>query len=167
MGTKHGVARAFIEKAAAYEGDDCLLWPYSKDNLGYGSIWVNGRMEKATREVCAAIIGRPLRKRNDGDEVVMHLCDNPPCVNPRHLVVATRGDNIKDAYDKGRKVAKRGEASTNAKLTEQAVMQMRRLHAEGGASFVELGRRFGVTKATARRAVVGITWAHLPCGKLV
>jgi len=35
--------------------------------------------------------------------VVMHSCDNPPCVNPMHLRVGTQSENIIEAFIKGRK----------------------------------------------------------------
>ncbi len=40
--------------------------------------------------------------RDPTGKVVMHHCDNPHCVNPKHLSVATQKDNARDCTQKGR-----------------------------------------------------------------
>jgi group I intron endonuclease len=54
----------------------------------------------------------------------------------------------------------RGESNVKAKLSEASVLDMRARHA-AGESFAALGRAFGIARANARKACLGITWAHL------
>ncbi len=43
----------------------------------------------------------PLEKRGPNIHI-MHSCDTPACVNPDHLRLGTRSDNMKDMYAKNR-----------------------------------------------------------------
>lgn len=55
-----------------------------------------------------------------------------------------------------------GERSGAAILNEESVREMRQMHATGNFTFGELGKRYGVGKETARMAVSGESWAHIP-----
>jgi uncharacterized protein (DUF2236 family) len=57
--------------------------------------------------------------------------------------------------------AVRGTDSVNAKLTDEKVREMRRLHAAGSTGYKRLSKMFGVSVRTAKLAVRGETWSHV------
>jgi hypothetical protein len=75
----------------------CIEFDGYRTPLGYGRKWHAGAMWLAHRlallELYVPIAGM----------VVMHRCDNPPCVNPDHLTVGTVADNNADMDAKGRR----------------------------------------------------------------
>ena len=50
--------------------------------------------------------------------LVLHKCDNPPCVNPKHLFLGTSKDNTQDSIRKRRRHNTKGEGNGNSKLTK-------------------------------------------------
>ena len=145
-----------------YQGlSECWEWTASNDNRGYGQYCVfdeSGKMRnfKAHRYLWMASFG-PL----EAGQQVLHKCDNPACVNPDHLFVGTRHDNMRDKEAKGRAnhaTGKRngrhtkpgnwgvGENAPRAKYSDALIDYIRRRYAEGGISARELSSETGVSK---------------------
>lgn len=96
--TSRPLAERFWEKVDRGSPDGCWLWRGSLSN-GYGQIHVPGkramvRTHRVSWELHHGAIPRGLW--------VLHRCDNPPCVNPGHLFLGTRTDNIVDMAKKSR-----------------------------------------------------------------
>jgi hypothetical protein len=90
---------------------------------------------------------------------VCHRCDNPPCVNPAHLFLATHVDKVRDMQLK--RWSHLGEASGVARLTEADVHAIRTEHVLGTTTFAALARRFGVSRTTISNAITRKTWSHV------
>ena len=110
----------------------------SLDRDGYGCFTVNGEPEKAHRVAYEAWVG-PI----PSGKLIRHKCDNPPCVNPKHLKAGTNADNTKDRDERGRTA--RGERSGNAKLTDKQVKEIRYRRAHEGVTYRQLAKEFNVT----------------------
>lgn len=134
-----GETERYWAQVSVGTGDDCWPWTGIVDRDGYGMFSRNRLGRRAHRYAVELDRGAP-----ELGKIVMHTCDNPPCVNPSHLLVGTQADNIADKMAKGRHRCDRGEDQGNAKLTEADVLSIRRLCAEGSLTQCEIGLNFGV-----------------------
>jgi hypothetical protein len=166
--------------------DGCWEWTGSRRNrFGYGCFNVAGGKVLAHRMAWKIRNGAIPNRL-----CVLHRCDNPPCVNPDHLFLGTRGDNAHDMEAKERsrhptglangrhtkpertargerhgfrlhpEAHSRGERSANAKLTERAVKSIRQLY-KRGASAVAIAHEFDVSRSQVFKIVQRKAWAHV------
>jgi hypothetical protein len=89
---------------------------------------------------------------------VIHKCDNPKCVNPKHLSVGTHSDNMLDAYKKNRK-SNLGVKNPRAKLTEEQVKEIRRRYPREGG--VGLAKEFGLERSVPYAIYIRKIWHSL------
>lgn len=79
----------------------CWEWTGAKDSSGYGCI--RDDASKGGRRLIASRLSLVWHTKFDNKEfVAMHICDNPGCVNPKHLRWATQEENMQDMVNKGR-----------------------------------------------------------------
>jgi HNH endonuclease len=134
----------------------CIEWQGKRDRDGYGKVWVpsDRAWRLAHRRVYAAVSGI-----EPGPLCVLHHCDNPSCVNPAHLFLGTRADNVRDMDGKGRanRIGPTSMRSARRKLSPAAVRVIRQRRA-AGATMSVLAADFGVTRQSIAAVVHRQTW---------
>jgi hypothetical protein len=144
----------FWSKVAIDPTTGCWEWTAYRDRQGYGRFGVDGTNWLAHRLAWLLTHGTI-----EPDRVIRHTCDNPPCINPDHLLVGTQADNIKDRQDRGRHRPGRlaGESHGQAKLTWEQVRDLRsRTYRRGDKG--RLCAELGITRPTLRRILDGSGW---------
>lgn len=140
---------SLLMELAQIETDECINWPRFKDKDGYGRVQFQGRFRGAHQLVCWLHNGDP-----DG-RMTLHNCDNPGCVNYRHLRFGTHLENVADCKAKGRQAT--GSSMPHTKLSEQLVREIR----ASPLSSKEWAERLGTTRAAIWAARVGKRWKHV------
>lgn len=136
-------AEAFLRRVQ--KSDGCWLWMGSRNAYGYGIFLMPG--ERAVR---AHRYAYELWKGKIADgHVVMHICDNPPCVNPDHLDVGTKLDNNRDAAIKGH--TKSGVRHWNVRLTPDQVAAIR----DDPRTHHAVAVQYGIAQSTVSRIKSG------------
>lgn len=142
---------SYVDKRA---NDECWPWTGGHDSKGYGAFKVNGKQMGAHR-VSFIVHG----KGDPAGMVVRHVCDNPDCVNPHHLLIGTHADNARDRVERGRGC--HGDGHPLARLTADIVIEARQRRANGEET-VDMAREYGVKYLALYRAIHGVTWKHVP-----
>ena len=142
-----------IDKSAGPDG--CWIWTASKNWKGYGAIWVsNGENRFIGAHVFSYMMTNGKIKEGF---LVCHSCDNPACVNPKHLWLGTPKQNTQDAVNKKRMA--HGENNGSAKLTEKKVIKIRKLVSKGNTQSA-VAKKFGVHYSTVSLIVLNKHWKH-------
>lgn len=136
--------------------NNCWEWCGATDTK-YGVLrvkenekWKNIKAHRISYELFKGIISNGL--------YVMHMCDNPICVNPNHLILGTYKNNTQDALSKNRML--KGSLNGQSILTEKDIPIIFRLHRQG-LSNSKIGKKFNVHRRTISDIVNKKTWKHV------
>lgn len=157
----------FWKKVNKGTDNECWVWNARKNHDGYGEFWYNNHTVKAHR--MSWLLHNGLIP---DDKCILHRCDNPPCVNPKHLWIGSLKDNTRDMISKSRqnfvgdfrhlpRNDYHGEDRSNAKLNDEKVMLMRRLHKKSGLSTRKLAKMFSIGKSVAWSVIAQSRWKHI------
>lgn len=130
----------------------CWEWTGARNAKGYGRAVVSGSLQLAHRIAYQDMAG-PIP---DG-QIIRHTCDNPSCVNPRHLLAGTHADNASDAVLRGR--FSKGARNGRAKLTAEQVVEIQKN--PDRMKVKDLAAKFKVSKATVSLVRSGRRWASV------
>lgn len=154
------IKRFWTRVAVIDDEDSCWLWTAGLNRGGgYGYIsydYVN---------YLAHILSYKIAYGEDSvpDELkVLHTCDTPRCVRPKHLYVGTQSQNVLDAVARGRWYAPSGDHSNKRrfaeKLTKERAEEINRLWLTGQYKQREIADLFGVRQGMVSRIVNGTRW---------
>jgi hypothetical protein len=138
------------------KSDGCWEWTGAVNEWGYGRIGSRDRLgaKRTAHRLSWLLAFGPIP---DG-ALVLHACDNPPCVRPDHLFLGTHEDNMQDRHNKGRYA--RGEQVSGHRLTEaQARYCLNAIRS--GRTILGLSRELGISRSTIYHVGAGQTWAWL------
>jgi len=141
-------ALRFWDKVDAQGPTNCWKWQAYSDRDGYGRFSLNGRKKRSHR------VAVRLDGRDPTGKVVRHTCDNPSCVNPRHLKTGTQRENMRDRDRRCRQP--RGMRNGQAKLTREEVLEIRKSTRPSRV----LAGIYGVAPSTIRMIKTGGSWNH-------
>ena len=148
----HGEQASALESATQSQTDECIIWPFSIADNGYG-LTGSAIAKGAHRAVCLLAHGEPPTPEHE----VAHSCNVRACINPRHVRWATHIENEADKIIHDTLL--RGERNPQAKLTERDVLAIRAM--EGRFYLREAAARFGISISTAHRIWRREVWSWL------
>lgn len=134
-----------LDEKSKRADDGCILWTGYKTPLGYGLMLASGKTVSVHRLAWSLSHGTIPAGAH-----IMHVCDNPSCINPDHLVLGTHAANMADRKSKGR------YRRSGVKLTESQVSEIR----SSSESTSALSKRYGVGQYTIRCVRQFKSWKH-------
>lgn len=155
MPTPHTINADTVERfwSKAKIDADCWLWIAAKNSKGYGKFLLN-RVDTGAHRVAWLLTYGSIPPGKH----VLHTCDTPACVNPKHLYIGTNRDNVNDRTERGRGAT--GTKPATCKLSEAQVLTIRN-ELVNGATYSVLARKYGVSPPTIQNIAKGKSWRHL------
>lgn len=153
----------FWSKVNIADADSCWEWQAFRTDEGYGQFttilterYASGRLKVKTH-IASRLAFELAHGAIPEGYCVRHTCDNPPCCNPKHLILGDQEQNIADRIARRRSAS--GANNGRAKLTDEQVREIR--YVASNQPRIALARQFNVSPSVVRNIVSGKTWKHV------
>lgn len=162
MNPTHDTLKEKLLAFSKREESGCLVWTKYVSKKGYGYFTHKRQIYRSNRAAWQAFVGEIPAGLS-----VLHLCDNPACIEITHLYLGTDKDNGADKALRGRAARHVGELNGNRQLTERKVKLIKALlrSIREGTPKVKgyslLARAFSVSISTIKHIALGHTWSYL------
>jgi len=145
---------AFLDKVDIKLDDPnaCFEWQGTLEKGGYGLCWRYG--ERYAHRHSYRIFKGPIPP----GMCVRHRCDNKKCVNPDHLILGSKRDNNKDAYERG--LQARG-SMRRPDISEEMVYEARVAFHNKTETATAIAARFGMHRTQVSDMMWGRLWCHV------
>jgi len=138
-------AQHLLNRATPTSGG-CMEYRHSVQKNGYTKATVKRKTDYTHRHIFRLLCG----ETPSGFDVC-HSCDNRLCINPEHLFLGTRKQNMADAVAKGRQA--KGSMLPQTVLTGFVKSEIVRM-ARAGAQYQEIASAFGICRQHAGRIAI-------------
>lgn len=151
----------FWDKVDIQGTDDCWNWTAGCNTDGYGNFALVATVV-GFKLIGAHRLAYQLKFGAISPELkVLHSCDNPKCVNYKHLSLGTDLDNSKDKMAKGRGRHAKGSAHGRTQLTDDDVRTIRAIYAGGTTTQKAIASLYGLTQTQVSKIVLRQSWTHI------
>ena len=131
-------------KIVSEELGSCWEWQGGKYTTGYGQLKEEEWGERYTHRWSYI---HHHKQPIPNNMLVRHKCDNRPCVNPVHLELGTKADNVKDMTERHYK-------PHNRKFVKEQIEEIKKLRG-GGSLYKDIAEKFNCNRRTIERICTG------------
>jgi hypothetical protein len=174
--TPKNIANFWKKVSSIPDEKGCWIWNGATYPAGYGVISIKRKGVGAHRVSWMIHFGDIPSGTGYHGTCVCHHCDVPACVNPSHLFLGTNGDNHRDKEVKRRgnhatgerngrathpEKIRYGQSHPKAKLTNEDVLEIRKLFNPKKFTHAMLAARFGVSVPMIGLICRRQNWKHI------
>lgn len=136
---------------------DCWLW--TGTIVRYGNFKFKNKIYSAHRFSWSLYHKRKI----PSGMLICHRCDNPICVNPKHLFIGSSKDNARDMVQKGRSKPRGyqgGESNPFAKANWEMVEKIRKEYSLGKTTHRKLACKYKIGRSTVGAILKNQSWIN-------